>query len=195
MIDNNEMLLKFVLVNWVVEGFFDDFEVNFVCLYIDFGGIKIFLCEGLNLCLEVEEQFKCIVVVGFDYVDFLLQVQFFVVLCMGGFWDEICVQLCDQVKVQGGCVEECEGFFGKEFFVEVFVIVVEGLGLWFVCFIGIDGLCWFLCGVIGGVGVFDFEVVVKVEDLFCLIVVVCGGVLMLLCDFIFFKMLVMLGFV
>jgi len=175
MTDNNETPSKSAPLNRATDGPFDDSEANPVRPYIDLGGIKILPREGLNLRLEVEEQSKRIVAVGLDYADSSLQVQPFAAPRTGGLWDETRVQLRDQVKAQGGRVEEREGPLGKELLAEVPAAASEGSGLRLARFIGIDGPRWFLRGVIGGAGASDPEAGAKVEDLFRSIVVVRGG--------------------
>lgn len=175
MTDNNETPSKSAPHDRATEGPFDDSEANPVRPYIDLGGIKILPREGLNLRLEVEEQSKRIVAVGLDYADSSLQVQPFAAPRSGGLWDETRVQLRDQVKAQGGRVEEREGALGKELLAEVPATANEGSGLRLARFIGIDGPRWFLRGVIGGAGASDPEAAAKVEDLFRSIVVVRGG--------------------
>ena len=175
MTDNNETPSKSAPLNRATDGPFDDSEANPVRPYIDLGGIKILPREGLNLRLEVEEQSKRIVAVGLDYADSSLQVQPFAAPRSGGLWDETRVQLRDQVKAQGGRVEEREGPLGKELLAEVPATAAEGSGLRLARFIGIDGPRWFLRGVIGGAGASDTEAAEKVEDLFRSIVVVRGG--------------------
>ena len=162
-------------LNRATDGPFDDSEANPVRPYIDLGGIKILPREGLNLRLEVEEQTKRIVAVGLDYADSSLQVQPFAAPRSGGLWDETRVQLRDQVKAQGGRVEEHEGALGKELLAEVPATANEGSGLRLARFIGIDGPRWFLRGVIGGAAASDPAAAEKVEDLFRSIVVVRGG--------------------
>ncbi|EYT59119.1 MULTISPECIES: DUF3710 domain-containing protein [Microbacterium] len=175
MTDNNETPSKSAPLNRATDGPFDDSEANPVRPYIDLGGIKILPREGLNLRLEVEEQSKRIVAVGLDYADSSLQVQPFAAPRTGGLWDETRVQLRDQVKAQGGRVEEREGPLGKELLAEVPATAAEGSGLRLARFIGIDGPRWFLRGVIGGAGASDPDAAAKVEDLFRSIVVVRGG--------------------
>ena len=175
MTDNNETPSKSAPLNRATDGPFDDSEANPVRPYIDLGGIKILPREGLNLRLEVEEQSKRIVAVGLDYADSSLQVQPFAAPRSGGLWDETRVQLRDQVKAQGGRVEEREGPLGKELLAEVPATAAEGSGLRLARFVGIDGPRWFLRGVIGGAGASDPDAATKVEDLFRSIVVVRGG--------------------
>ena len=175
MSDNTEPPSQSAPATRAVDGPSHDSEANPVRPYIDLGGIKILPREGLNLRLEVEEQSKRIVAVGLDYADSSLQVQPFAAPRTGGLWDETRVQLRDQVKAQGGRVEEREGPLGKELLAEVPATAAEGSGLRLARFIGIDGPRWFLRGVIGGAGASDPEAAAKVEDLFRSIVVVRGG--------------------
>lgn len=175
MTDNNATPSKSAPENRATEGPLDDSEANPVRPYIDLGGIKILPREGLNLRLEVEEQTKRIVAVGLDYADSSLQVQPFAAPRSGGLWDETRVQLRDQVKAQGGRVEEREGPLGKELLAEVPASATEGSELRLARFVGVDGPRWFLRGVIGGAAASDLEAAAKVEDLFRSIVVVRGG--------------------
>ncbi|GAA1526694.1 hypothetical protein HD600_002709 [Microbacterium ginsengiterrae] len=161
--------------NRATDGPFDEAEANPVRPYIDLGGIKILPREGLNLRLEVEEQTKRIVAVGLDYADSSLQVQPFAAPRSLGLWHETRMQLVDQVRQQGGRVEEREGPLGKELLAEVPGPASEGSALHLARFIGVDGPRWFLRGVIGGAAASDPEAAAKVEDLFRSIVVVRGG--------------------
>lgn len=175
MTDNTEIPSKAAPANRATEGPLDDSEANPVRPYIDLGGIKILPREGLNLRLEVEEQSKRIVAVGLDYADSSLQVQPFAAPRSGGLWDETRVQLRDQVRAQGGRVEERDGPLGKELLAEVPAPASEGSELRLARFVGVDGPRWFLRGVIGGAAASDPEAAAKVEDLFRSIVVVRGG--------------------
>lgn len=157
-------------------GPFDESEANPVRPYIDLGGIKILPREGLNLRLEVEEQTKRIVAVGLDYADSTLQVQPFAAPRTTGLWDETREQIRQQIRQQGGRVEEREGPLGHELLAEVPVSGPDGsTGKRIARFVGVDGPRWFLRGVIGGAAAGDVEAAAKVEDLFRSIVVVRGG--------------------
>ncbi|WP_298865029.1 DUF3710 domain-containing protein [Microbacterium sp.] len=156
-------------------GPFDDTEANPVRPYIDLGGIKVLPREGLNLRLEVEEQTKRIVAVGLDYANSSLQVQPFAAPRTRGLWEETRVQLRDQIRTQGGRVEEREGALGRELLAEVPMTAAEGSGMRLARFIGVDGPRWFLRGVIGGEAASDPAAAEQVEDLFRSIVVVRGG--------------------
>ncbi|MFT4230806.1 MAG: DUF3710 domain-containing protein [Microbacterium sp.] len=158
-------------------GPFDESEAHPVRPYIDLGGIKILPREGLNLRLEIEEQTKRIVAVGLDYADSSLQVQPFAAPRSGGLWHETRAQIREQVRQQGGRVEEREGPLGPELLAEVPVIAeADGkVGQRLARFVGVDGPRWFLRGVIGGAAASDTDAAAKVEDLFRSIVVVRGG--------------------
>ncbi|TQJ32134.1 DUF3710 domain-containing protein [Microbacterium sp. SLBN-146] len=158
------------------EGPFDESEANPVRPYIDLGGIKILPREGLNLRLEVEEQSKRIVAVGLDYAGSTLQVQPFAAPRSTGLWEETREQIRQQVRQQGGRVEEREGPLGPELLAEVPVSGPDGAsGKRLARFVGVDGPRWFLRGVIGGAGTTDVEAAAKIEELFRSIVVVRGG--------------------
>ncbi|WP_295822440.1 DUF3710 domain-containing protein [uncultured Microbacterium sp.] len=157
-------------------GPFDEAEANPVRPYIDLGGIKILPREGLNLRLEVEEQTKRIVAVGLDYADSTLQVQPFAAPRSSGLWEETREQIRQQVKQQGGRVEEREGPLGPELLAEVPVMAgADGAAKRLARFVGVDGPRWFLRGVVGGAATGDVEAAAAVEDLFRSIVVVRGS--------------------
>lgn len=156
-------------------GPFDESEANPVRPYIDLGGIKILPREGLNLRLEVEEQTKRIVAVGLDYADSTLQVQPFAAPRTSGLWEETREQIRQQVKQQGGRVEEREGPLGPELLAEVPVTGgADATSKRLARFVGVDGPRWFLRGVVGGAATSDIEAAAAVEDLFRSIVVVRG---------------------
>ncbi|WP_203138453.1 DUF3710 domain-containing protein [Microbacterium sp. JZ31] len=156
-------------------GPLDESEANPVRPYIDLGGIKVLPREGLNLRLEVEEQTKRIVAVGLDYADSTLQVQPFAAPRTTGLWDETRAQIRDQVRQQGGRVEEREGPLGAELLAEVPVVAGQDAQMRLARFVGVDGPRWFLRGVIGGAAASDPAAAEQVEDLFRSIVVVRGG--------------------
>lgn len=159
-----------------VTGPFDEAEANPVRPYIDLGGIKILPREGLNLRLEVEEQSKRIVAVGLDYAGSSLQVQPFAAPRSSGLWHETREQIREQIRQQGGRVEEREGPLGPELLAEVPAIAGADntAGMRLARFVGVDGPRWFLRGVIGGSATTDPEAAEQVEDLFRSLVIVRG---------------------
>lgn len=157
-------------------GPFDESEANPVRPYIDLGGLKVLPREGLNLRLEVEEKTKRIVAIGLDYADSTLQVQPFAAPRSSGLWNETRDQIRDQVRQQGGRVEEREGPLGPELLAEVPTAEAEGgKSMRLARFVGVDGPRWFLRGVIGGAAAADPAAAEHVEDLFRSLVVVRGG--------------------
>lgn len=174
MTEDIESTLKSAPEDRAVSGPFDEMEVNPVRPYIDLGGIKVLPREGLNLRLEVEEHTKRIVAVGLDYVNSSLQVQPFAAPRSRGLWAETSVQLRDQIRAQGGRVEEREGSLGKELLAEVPATAAEDSGMRVARFVGVDGPRWFLRGVITGEAASDPVAAEQVEDLFRSIVVVRG---------------------
>ncbi|MCX6501097.1 MAG: DUF3710 domain-containing protein [Microbacterium sp.] len=159
-----------------VDGPFDESEVNPVRPYIDLGAVKVLPREGLNLRLEVEEQTKRIVAVGLDYAGSTLQVQAFAAPRSTGLWDETREQIRQQVRQQGGRVEERSGPLGPELLAEVPVAAGQDgtPGMRLARFVGVDGPRWFLRGVIGGAATSDVEAAAQIEDLFRSLVVVRG---------------------
>jgi len=158
-------------------GPFDESEVNPVRPYIDLGAVKVLPREGLNLRLEVEEQSKRIVAVGLDYAESTLQVQAFAAPRSTGLWDDTREQIRQQVRQQGGRVEERTGPLGPELLAEVPVAAgADGKpGMRLARFVGVDGPRWFLRGVIGGAATGDVDAAAQVEDLFRSLVVVRGN--------------------
>lgn len=157
-------------------GPFDESEVNPVRPYIDLGSIKVLPREGLNLRLEVEEQSKRIVAVGLDYADSTLQVQPFAAPRSSGLWEETREQIKEQVRQQGGRVEERDGPLGPELLAEVPVVAGDSreASKRLARFVGVDGPRWFLRGVIGGAATSDVDAAAQIEDLFRSLVVVRG---------------------
>lgn len=188
MSEENTPSLKSAPADRATEGPFDEAEANPVRPYIDLGGVKILPREGLNLRLEVEEQTKRIVAVGLDYAGSTLQVQPFAAPRTGGLWHETREQIREQIRQQGGRVEEREGPLGKELLAEVPATADQGSGLRLARFVGVDGPRWFLRGVIGGAGASDLEAAAQIEDLFRSIVVVRGSMPMPPRDLIPLKM-------
>jgi hypothetical protein len=173
-----EPLDKTAPVDRAEAGPFDESEVNPVRPYIDLGAIKVLPREGLNLRLEVEEQTKRIVAVGLDYADSTLQVQPFAAPRSTGLWEETREQIRQQVRQQGGRVEEREGPLGPELLAEVPVVVGGdggSAGKRLARFVGVDGPRWFLRGVIGGAATSDVDAAAQIEDLFRSLVVVRGS--------------------
>lgn len=155
-------------------GPLDEREANAVRPYVDLGGVKVLLREGLQLRLEVEEATKRVVAVALDYAESTLQVQPFAAPRTSGLWHEIREQIAEQIRRQGGRIEEKEGPFGPELRAEVPAQGQQGGDTRIARFVGVDGPRWFLRGVIAGKAAVDPVAAEQVEDLFRSIVVVRG---------------------
>jgi hypothetical protein len=155
-------------------GPLDEREANAVRPYVDLGGVKVLPREGLQLRLEVEEATKRVVAVALDYADSTLQVQPFAAPRTSGLWHEIREQIAEQIRRQGGRIEEKAGPFGPELRAEVPAQGQQGGDTRIARFIGVDGPRWFLRGVIAGKAAVDPVAAEQVEDLFRSIVVVRG---------------------
>jgi hypothetical protein len=156
-------------------GPLDEREANAVRPYVDLGGVKVLPREGLQLRLEVEEATKRVVAVALDYAESTLQVQPFAAPRSSGLWHEIREQISEQIRRQGGRIEEKEGPFGPELRAEVPAQGQQGDDTRIARFIGVDGPRWFLRGVIAGKAAVDPVAAEQVEDLFRSIVVVRGS--------------------
>ncbi|GMA27657.1 DUF3710 domain-containing protein [Arenivirga flava] len=156
-------------------GPLDEREANAVRPYVDLGGVKVLPREGLQLRLEVEEATKRVVAVALDYAESTLQVQPFAAPRSSGLWHEIRAQIAEQIRRQGGRIEEQDGPFGPELRAEVPAQGQQGGDTRIARFIGVDGPRWFLRGVIAGKGAVDPDAAEQVEDLFRSIVVVRGA--------------------
>lgn len=157
-----------------VNGPFDEIEVSGVRPYVDLGSLKLVPREGLNLRLEVEEGTGRVVAAALDFRGSTLQVQPFAASRSAGLWGEFRSQLGEQVKKQGGHVEELTGVLGPELSCRVPVSTPNGPGFQDVRFIGVDGPRWFLRGVIAGPAAINVEQGEAMMDLFRSIVVVRG---------------------
>ncbi|MET0161993.1 MAG: DUF3710 domain-containing protein [Microbacteriaceae bacterium] len=155
-------------------GPLDEREANAVRPYVDLGGVKVLPREGLQLRLEVEEATKRVVAVALDYAESTLQVQPFAAPRTSGLWHEIREQIAEQIRRQGGRIEEKDGPFGPELRAEVPAQGQQGGDTRIARFIGVDGPRWFLRGVIAGKAAVDPVAAEQVEDLFRSIVVVRG---------------------
>ena len=155
-------------------GPLDESEANAVRPYVDLGGVKLVPREGLQLRLEIEEGTKRVVAVGIDFGGSTLQVQPFAAPRTSGLWNEIRAQIIEQVRSQGGEVQERQGVFGAEVVARIPVTGGEPGATRIARFVGVDGPRWFLRGVIAGKGAIEAEAATAIDEVFRSIVVVRG---------------------
>lgn len=155
-------------------GPFDISEVPAMRPYVDLGGIKIAPREGLQMRLEVDERAQRVVAVSLEYSGSLLQVQAFSAPKSRGMWNEIRVDLTNQLEQQGGKVQEEDGPLGPELVTATEAPAEQGGGTRIARFIGVDGPRWILRGVVMGAAAVDAEARAGIIELFQEIVVVRG---------------------
>lgn len=160
-----------------VRGPLDSSEANSVRPYIDLGSIKFLPRDGLGLRLEVEEATQRVVAVNLDLADSSLQVQAFAAPRSTGLWNVIRGQLHDQIRQQGGEVDEIDGELGHELRARIPMVAAEGgqATMREAVFLGVDGPRWFLRGVITGTAASGGEAREAMDELFRGIVVTRGG--------------------
>lgn len=149
-------------------------EANAVRPYVDLGGVKVLPRPGLALRLEVEEATKRVVAVSLDFAESSLQVQPFAAPRTSGLWHEIRDQIAEQIRSQGGQVQEAEGPLGPELHAQIPAPNQQD-GSRLARFVGVDGPRWFLRGVISGKAAVDADAARQIEELFRSIVVVRGS--------------------
>lgn len=150
-------------------------EVSDVRPFLDFGALRIFNRDALQLRLEVEESTQRVVALTLDHQESSLQLQAFAAPKSEGLWHEIRGQLAESISSQGGEAIEVSGAFGPELIVRV---PQPDNGsqepLRTVRFIGVDGPRWFLRGIVGGAALTDSKAAADIDDLFRSVVVVRG---------------------
>jgi len=151
-------------------------EVSDVRPFVDFGALRIFNREALQLRLEVEESTQRVVALTLEHDNSSLQLQAFAAPRNEGLWHEIRTQLADSITQQGGSAEERIGAFGPELLVKIPVQpeTSSGPAVRLARFIGVDGPRWFLRGIVGGAAMTDAKAAADIDDLFRSIVVVRG---------------------
>ena len=140
---------------------------------LDFGSLLVPVREGLDVQVNMAEDTGVwITVVRGDNA---LQLQAFAAPKTSGLWDEVRLEIMEEVANSGGHSEEVEGPFGAELHAQV---RPGGAGrrqqLEPVRFMGVDGPRWFLRGVISGPAARQADLARPFEDLFADVVVVRG---------------------
>jgi hypothetical protein len=159
-------------INRSTTGPFDMSEVSAVQPFIDLGSIKITPRVGLQLRLDIDESTKKVVAATLDCDGSTLQVQAFAAPRSSGLWEEIRIQVVEQVAKQGGQATEVEGPFGIEVRA---TLPTQDRVVRPVRFIGVDGPNWFLRGVVSGKGAAQPADALSIEDVFRSVVVDRGN--------------------
>ncbi|MFF4732909.1 DUF3710 domain-containing protein [Streptomyces mirabilis] len=141
---------------------------------IDLGGLFVPGVEGMELRLEVagEDIVAATVVLRGSSA---IQLQAFAAPKSEGIWDEVRSEIATGIRAQGGIVDEIEGQLGWELRAQVPVQLPDGReGVQVVRFVGADGPCWFLRGVISGQAAVQPAAAAPLEAVFRDTVVVRG---------------------
>jgi hypothetical protein len=141
---------------------------------MDFGSLQVPVREGLEVQINMaEDQGVWIAVLRGENG---LQLQAFAAPKTSSLWDEVRLEIAEEVAKSGGDSEEAEGPFGTELHARV---RTEGPGnsrtqKQPVRFLGVDGPRWFLRGVISGPAARRPELARQFEEVFADVVVVRG---------------------
>ncbi|GAA2625853.1 DUF3710 domain-containing protein [Streptomyces axinellae] len=140
---------------------------------VDLGGLFVPGVEGMELRVEVAGD--AIVAATVVLQDSAIQLQAFAAPKREGIWDEVREEIASGITQQGGVIDEVEGPLGWELRAQVPVQLPDGTGgVQVVRFVGVDGVRWFLRGVISGQGAVQPEAAGLLEQIFRDAVVVRG---------------------
>jgi hypothetical protein len=141
---------------------------------MDFGSLLVPAVEGLDIQVNMAEDTG--VWIAIVRGDNILQLQAFAAPKTSGLWDEVRLEIAEEVANSGGDSNQVQGLFG----IELHARVNPGGGghrhqqLEPVRFIGVDGPRWFLRGVISGPAARHTELARPFEEVFADVVVVRG---------------------
>lgn len=163
----NVVIPKSAPANRASTGPFDITELLNLDNSVDFGAIRVFPVEGVEIRLEIEESSQRVIAVTLELEESTLQLQAFAAPKNEGVWNEVRVQLAGSIESQGGFAEERLGSFGAELFVKL-PIVENGanVGSRNARFVGVDGPRWFLRGLISGAALTDPAAASRIEALY-----------------------------
>ncbi len=141
---------------------------------MDFGSLLVPAREGLDVQVNMaEDQGVWIAIVRGESA---LQLQAFAAPKTSGLWDEVRVEIAEEVAKSGGDATEAQGPFGAELHARINAAEPgqRRQPLQQVRFMGVDGPRWFLRGVISGPAAGRPELARPFEELFADVVVVRG---------------------
>jgi hypothetical protein len=140
---------------------------------VELGSIAIPVIEGWEVQLNVAEEQIIAVTIG--QADSSMQVQAFAAPKTASLWDEIRVEIAEEINKLGGQAAEAPGPFGPEVHALVPPDPASGITeLQPARFIGVDGPRWMLRGVISGAAAQGAPSAAQLEDVFGDIVVARG---------------------
>ena len=140
---------------------------------IDLGSLQIPAIAGMDVQVNVADD--RIVAATVVRGDSTLQLHAFAAPKRSGLWDDVRLELIEELRTAGGSGEEADGPFGIEVLAQVPVVDQAGRQTTQPArFLGVDGPRWFLRGVISGPAAVRRELAHPLEDAFADIVVIRG---------------------
>ena len=140
---------------------------------VELGSLQIPVVEGWEVQLNVADEQIVAVTVGQGSNS--MQVQAFAAPKSGGLWDDVRVEIAEEISKLGGESAEAQGPFGPELQARVPADPATGSNEPQPArFIGVDGPRWMLRGVLKGQAAANAELAGPLEEVFADIVVVRG---------------------
>lgn len=159
--------------NIPANGPFDSAQIEEVRPYVDFGSLRIEPISDLSMSVEVEDNTKRVIAVTLEFANSKLQLMAFAAPRTEGLWQEIRTAVSQNIKSQGGEVEEGFGALGAELIAKLPLVDDSGrsAGHRLARFVGFDGPRWCLRGTISGAALTDPKAAADISDLFRTVVV------------------------
>jgi hypothetical protein len=154
-------------------GPYDSGQIASVRPYVDFGALRIEPIADLGMSVEVEDGTNRVIAVTLEYANSKLQLMAFAAPRNEGLWQEIRTAVSQNIKSQGGQVEEGYGALGAELLAKLPLVDDTGraAGHRLARFIGFDGPRWCLRGTVSGAALTDPKASAEISDLFRTVVV------------------------
>jgi hypothetical protein len=156
-----------------VNGPYDSELIDQVRPYVDFGSLRIEPIANLGMSVEVEDNSNRVIAVTLEYANSKLQLMAFAAPKSEGLWQEIRSAVSQNIRTQGGEVEEGYGALGAELVAKLPLVDDSGraAGHRLVRFIGFDGPRWCLRGTVSGAAMNDPKAAAEINDVFRSVVV------------------------
>lgn len=159
-------------------GPFDSELVDQVRPYVDFGSLRIEPVSDLGMSVEVEDNTSRVIAVTLDFANSKLQLMAFAAPRTEGLWSDIRSAVVQNIRSQGGEVEEGYGALGAELKAKLPLVDDSGraAGHRLARFVGFDGPRWCLRGTVSGAAMTDPRAAAEIDDLFRSVVVHRGDI-------------------
>jgi hypothetical protein len=154
-------------------GPYDSAQVDAVRPYVDFGALRIEPIAELGMSVEVEDGTNRVIAVTLEYANSKLQLMAFAAPRNEGLWQDIRLAVAQNIKSQGGQVEEGYGALGAELLAKLPLVDDTGraAGHRLARFVGFDGPRWCLRGTVSGAALTDPKASAEISDVFRAVIV------------------------